>query len=113
MIVRIYTRDDGHAHFDDMELPPGEVETTGLKARGKVTFHRNPDGRFADWHNPPWRRYVIIMSGQMEVGIGDGTVRRFGPGSVILVEDLTGKGHTTKILGSESPSLFMIVPLEG
>ena len=37
--------------------------------------------------------------GQMEIGIGDGTTRRFGPGDVVLADDLTGRGHTTRSLG--------------
>jgi hypothetical protein len=35
----------------------------------------------------------------MEIGIGDGTKRRFGPGDVVLADDLTGRGHTTRSLG--------------
>jgi len=30
----------------------------------------------------------------VEVSIGDGTVKTFGPGDVFLAEDFTGKGHT-------------------
>ena len=36
---------------------------------------------------------------QMEIGIGDGTTRRFGPGDVVLADDLTGRGHTTRSVG--------------
>jgi len=35
----------------------------------------------------------------MGIGIGDGTTRRFGPGDVVLADDRTGKGHTTRSLG--------------
>jgi hypothetical protein len=28
------------------------------------------------------------------IGIGDGTVKTFGPGDVFLAEDETGQGHT-------------------
>jgi hypothetical protein len=44
-------------------------------------------------------RPIFILSGQMEIGIGDGTTRRFGPGDVVLADDRTGKGHTTRSLG--------------
>ncbi len=30
---------------------------------------------------------------------GDGEVRRFGPGRIILMDDLTGKGHITRAVG--------------
>ena len=39
--------------------------------------------------------------GQMEVGVGDGTVRRFGPGDAVLFEDLTGQGHTARTVGGD------------
>ena len=32
--------------------------------------------------------------------LGDGSVHRFGAGHVTLAEDLTGKGHTTRAVGS-------------
>ena len=35
----------------------------------------------------------------MEIGIGDGTTRGFGRGDVVLADDLTGQGHTTRSLG--------------
>ncbi len=33
-----------------------------------------------DWHPAPRRQYVIVISGQLEIGFGDGTTRRFRPG---------------------------------
>ena len=42
---------------------------------------------------------LFILAGQMGIGIGDGTTRRFGPGDVVLADDRTGKGHTTRSLG--------------
>jgi len=42
--------------------------------------------------------------------LGDGTLRRFGPGDARLVEDTTGKGHTTRVVSSE-PVLTAVIPL--
>ena len=42
----------------------------------------------------------------------DGAVRRFGPGAIFLVEDLTGKGHTTRAVGNE-PRITVTIPLAG
>ena len=67
-------------------------------------------GYFKDWHNAPRRQYVITLSGQVEHSIGDGIVRRLGPGDVLLVEDLTGRGHTSRIVCSE-PRIVTIIPL--
>ncbi len=42
--------------------------------------------------------------------MGDGSVRRIGPGQVMLVEDLTGQGHTTRVTGSV-PRVTVAIPL--
>ena len=41
----------------------------------------------------------MALSGQMEIGIGDGSKRMFNPGDILQVEDLTGQGHTTRSVG--------------
>jgi hypothetical protein len=53
---------------------------------------------------------VIIISGQLEIGLGDGSKHRFGPGDARLVEDTTGQGHTTLVYGDE-PAVLATVPL--
>ncbi len=116
--ARVYTGDDGKSHIEEIE-PPFESfldtegahgEGTPLEAASGITFRRNPPGYFLDWHNAPRRQYTITVQGEVEIGTGDGTVRRFGPGSILLAEDLTGQGHTTRVVGNET-RYGIIVPL--
>jgi hypothetical protein len=108
--VRVYTGDDGQSHFEDLDLLPPNVERSAAQATTNVTFARSSDGYFNDYHNAPRRQYAIFMSGgQMEVGIGDGTVRSFGPGDAVLFEDMTGQGHTSRTVGGDR--LSATVPL--
>jgi hypothetical protein len=53
---------------------------------------------------------VIILSGQLEIGLGDGSKHVFGPGDARLVEDTTGQGHTTRVV-SQVPVVTATVPL--
>jgi len=99
MIVRLYTGDDGQAHFKDLNVPAGNMEIVALESGADMTYRRFPDGTFNDWHNAPRVQYVIVLSGQMEIGIGDGSKRMFDPGDILQVEDLTGQGHTTRSVG--------------
>lgn len=99
MIVRIYSGDDGQTHFEDLALPDHESQNVALQAGGNLVFRSFPADYFSDWHTAPRRQYIFILSGLMEIGIGDGTTRRFGPGDVVLADDLTGRGHTTRSLG--------------
>ncbi len=48
MIIRLYTGDDGQAHFEDLNVPAGETETIALKAGADMTFRSFPDGSFGD-----------------------------------------------------------------
>ena len=100
MIVRLYPGEDGQAHFEDLNVPAGDTETVALKAGADMTYRRFADGSFSDWHNAPRLQYVIVLSGQMEIGIGDGSKRMFNPGDILQVEDLTGQGHTTRSVGA-------------
>jgi hypothetical protein len=109
MIVRIYTGDDGQTHFEDLPLPAGESHNIALQAGANLVFRCFPADYWSDWHTAPRRQYIFILAGQMEIGIGDGTTRRFGPGDVVLADDLTGQGHTTRSLGF--PRISATVPV--
>ena len=99
-ITRLYTGADGQSHVEALD-PDSHQELTALQAAKGVVFRRTPPGYFSDWHNAPRRQYVITLEGEMEIGLGDGTIHRFGPGHVTLAEDLTGKGHTTRVVGTK------------
>ena len=109
MIVRIYTGQDGQTHFEDLPQPTEEIHNVTLQAGANLSFRRFAADYFSDWHTAPRRQYIFILEGQMEIGIGDGTTRRFGPGDVVLADDLTGQGHTTSSVGV--PRISATVPV--
>ena len=110
MIIRLYTGDDGQSHVEELNIPSGEMETVALKVGADMTFRRNQEGYTSDWHNAPRRQYVIFLSGQTEIGLGDGTVQRLAPGDVLLAEDLTGKGHTARAVTGTCLSVSIPLP---
>jgi hypothetical protein len=57
-----------------------------------------PASWFGDWHPTPYRQFFLSLVGEVEVRVSDGEARRFGPGSILLVEDTTGRGHTTRVI---------------
>lgn len=109
-ICRLYTGDDGQSHLEVLDLE-SHPELGQLQAAKGISFRSTPSGTFSDWHNGPRRQFVITISGEVEIGLGDGSVHRFGPGHVNLVEDLTGQGHTTRSVGNE-PRVSATIPLE-
>jgi hypothetical protein len=106
---RLYTGADGQSHVEPVDLDKTQAWTAGL-ATTNITFRSMPVGRFQDWHPAPRRQFVIILSGQLEIGLGDGSKHVFGPGDARLVEDTTGKGHTTAVHGNQ-PCVTATVPL--
>jgi quercetin dioxygenase-like cupin family protein len=113
-LFRLYSGDDQQSHVEEIKLPfaPGKLaEQAPMQAASGVIFTRMAPGAFMDWHNAPRRQYVITLQGAVEIGLGDGSVHRFGPGEGVLAEDLTGKGHTTRSVGAE-PRIMMIIPLK-
>jgi quercetin dioxygenase-like cupin family protein len=104
IITRLYTGPDGQTHSEDMEVtltgnPLNEVSEM-LKVTG-AEIHRAPPGKVSTWHTAPRRQYVITISGRGEIELADGKKIPLEPGHIELAEDLTGKGHITRVVGSE------------
>ncbi len=110
-VVRIYTGTDSQTHFQDLDLETF-AKLSATVGEGPVRLNQGPAKSFSDFHNAPRRQYVVVMSGMMEVEIGDGTKRQLVPGDVLVAEDLTGKGHITRGIG-EDPRVSLAVPLAG
>ena len=108
-VFRMYTGDDGETHLEEQDLESHPILKSPQDTK-HIFFREMEAGRFADWHPAPQRQYVIILSGELEIGFGDGTTRRFGAGDARLVEDTTGQGHTTRAVGN-APVLTAVVPL--
>jgi quercetin dioxygenase-like cupin family protein len=114
-LTRLYTGADGLSHFEPMELKfapvPGAPNTLAQSEAvptKKSYIVRIQPGFFEDWHNADVRRYVITISGRSEVEVAGGQKFVVQPGQVVLAEDLTGKGHTFRVLGtSDWVALFV------
>jgi hypothetical protein len=94
---RLYSGEDGKSHFEDLQQAAGaQYFLTNLAARTLVFKNDTNREDLHGWHTAPRRQWCITLSGNVEIGLGDGTKRTFGPGDVFLAEDVTGQGHTAK-----------------
>lgn len=108
--VHLYSDANGVSHFRDETVrlqsiagphgPDGALATYTLAGNGGAQLLSLKQGAREDWHTAPRRMFLIVVQGTAEVTASDGEVRRFGPGSVILMDDTTGKGHITRNVGS-------------
>lgn len=111
-VTRLYTGSDLQSHFEDFEVEMDDHGPIGhLSARhavgGLIFRHTDADYDY-DWHNAPQRQYIVILEGALDVEVGDGTRRVFGPGDIVLAEDTTGQGHISRAVnGQPRRSLFI------
>lgn len=113
-IIRLYTGEDNESHFEEIDVPlelKGRNVFSELQPAHGVIFRRALAIHSSAYHPAPRRQYVIKLPGQMEIETGDGTIRRFGPGDVMLAEDTTGRGHITRVVGGQ-PRDNLMIPLK-
>jgi len=61
-------------------------------------------------HPSPHRVVICTLQGEYEVVASDGARRRFPPGSILLAEDTSGSGHSTRVT-SQVDLLLLHVPV--
>jgi hypothetical protein len=106
--VRLYADASGVSHFEDVEvsLPPIDFAPPAPPLNVLSLFPSTACGLVAaatDWggdvpHPSPRRQFFCAMRGAYEITASDGTSRHFLTGSLLLLEDTTGDGHSTRVL---------------
>jgi len=105
--TRLYSDAQGESHFEDIEIeltqtdyvpsaPP--LELSAITPASQFGFMRAPTGWSSDWHPSSERNVFFVLTGEWEVTASDGETKRFSTGSVLVVEDTTGKGHTSRVI---------------
>ncbi|HXN19894.1 MAG TPA: hypothetical protein VN875_16260 [Candidatus Binatus sp.] len=105
--TRLYTGADGLSHVEQVDVKffpvtgaaPTVEESEHMKTTKSYVVRLAP-GFFQDWHNADVRRYVIPISGRAEIEVAAGEKLSPEPGRIYLAEDLTGKGHTFRVVGA-------------
>ncbi len=108
--VRIHENQNGFSHFEDVEVrlnlvefapPAPPLNVSGVSPATGMGFVTFPVGWNGDWHPAPRRQFFLFLAGEIGAETGDGETRRFGPGSAVLVEDTTGTGHRSWVVGDD------------
>ncbi len=118
--VRVYADSMGESHFEDLTIDLNEIDfappappifTSDLNPSSSYGFASVLPGWESEWHPAPKRQFMIYLSGTIEAEVSDGEIRQFGPGSITLVEDTTGIGHKSRVIGSEKV-VTVVIQLE-
>jgi hypothetical protein len=109
--VRLFSDTSGESHFQDIavsldrELSVPPAPPLRMRALGPAVTVALVGGD-SGWHGEvahpaPFRMFQSYLSGTVEVTASDGQSRRFGPGSLLLLEDIRGQGHSTRVLDED------------
>ncbi len=111
LVTRIFSGDDGQSHFEELDVPLTISEAGAMSSAVPIdsmvfrdTSEAGPE--VWDFHVAPRRQFAIHLRGRTEIELGDGTKRVFGPGDVLLADDLTGQGHISRELDGPRLQIF-------
>ncbi|BCZ81768.1 hypothetical protein PTKU64_54430 [Paraburkholderia terrae] len=114
---QLFSDSSGESHFASVNLqlvtrnfapPAASFDVSDFADATRCGFLRAPGGWVGDLHPSPMRMWAFILSGEVEFEASDGERRRVAAGGAILLEDTTGKGHQSRVIG-EAPALLAVV----
>jgi hypothetical protein len=115
--TRIYADAEGESHFDTVEValsptnyvpPTPPLMLSSFVPATQYAFLRAAAGWTGGWHRTPVRQLAVVVSGEWEIETSDRDIRRFGPGSCVLAEDRTGKGHDSRQVAGAPIDLVVV-----
>jgi len=117
-LIRFHAIEGGASRFQEVDVPVNESRPSpagGILKQSNpwpspaVRFVELPAGLEQSWHHAPARQIVLVLSGCVEVETTDNQKRRCVAGGAFIADDLTGKGHSTRVI--EGPATVMFVEL--
>ncbi len=102
-IIHVYADANGVSHVQRVPVVglPKPLPATEVRANAIATG-------VEDWHKAP-EPFTINTEGDIQAEVSDGTKVPIGKGDLVYLEDLTGKGHITRLL-SDVSHLFIMMP---
>ena len=110
----LFTDSDGRAKFREETLALSEgtpqAALSPLMASGGYQLRQSPVGFRSSFHCTGSPQWLIVLRGQMEIGLQDGSSRVFGPGDHFYSADTlpagatfdpTVHGHWSRQVGTE------------
>ncbi|MEX0351209.1 MAG: cupin [Paracoccaceae bacterium] len=106
----LYSDAQGESHWREVQIdlservfaPPAQnILISEPETAQAFVFLRLQAGWDEPTHPSPIPQVLICLQGCVQVTASDGEMREIAKGDVWRMEDLTGKGHHTKVVSSE------------
>ncbi|RZI43784.1 cupin domain-containing protein [Herbaspirillum sp. HC18] len=114
---RLHADAGGVSHFDEIGIevvprdfapPAAPFSVSAFEPASRCGFLYLPAGWVGEMHPSPLRMWIFVLAGEMEFEAGDGEKRVISPGSALLLEDTTGLGHVSRVLGHDAAALAAV-----
>ena len=114
LITRIYSGDDGESHFEELDLPLTISDAGAMSTAipiDSIFFRDTTEAGPEVWshHVAPRRQFALHLRGRTEIEVAGGVKRSFGPGDVLLADDLTGRGHISREVEGPRLQVFAVL----
>jgi quercetin dioxygenase-like cupin family protein len=118
-LIRFHATEDGASRFQEVEVPSdqsrpssagGVLKQSSVWPSPGVRFVELPAGLDQSWHHAPARQVVVVLSGCVEVETSDHEKRRCTAGHAFIADDLTGTGHSTRVIDGPATVMFVELP---
>lgn len=118
--THIFADDAGESHMARRQLPLASaafappappLEVSASQAASGFEALRFPADWCGGWHRSPHRQWGFLLAGAVTVTTSDGATCELRAGAAVLLEDVHGKGHLTRVLdGAEVLWVSVRVP---
>ena len=116
-VLRLTEDAHGVSHFSDEDVPLAAavfappappMPVSAPEPCAALLYLVLPAGWGGAQHPSPRRQVAFCLSGRLRVEAGNGEVRAFGAGAIWRMEDVSGTGHTTTVLGDDDVRLAIV-----
>jgi quercetin dioxygenase-like cupin family protein len=118
-VQRLHANEAGLSHFDTFEIeremtsfaPPAQpFPVSKPTPASRFVLLQLPAGWSGERHRTPARQILICLAGSVRVTPGVGDATTISAGDTWLMEDTTGRGHTTEVI-SRGPFEAVVIQL--
>lgn len=114
---RLLPTAEGGSRFDEVSVafewknfaPPAQpFGVSPLTEAAQCGFLHVPAGWYGEMHPSPIRMWIFVLGGRMRFEASNGEERELRPGSALLLEDVVGRGHVSRVLGEDAAILAVV-----
>jgi hypothetical protein len=110
--LRIYTLSDGETHLEEVELP--FLDPTGPIVAWERADYFRMNTLHAGWFTAKLHRsgsqhkLLVMLRGEAVLVASDGSNALVTPGTFVFGEDITGRGHTGRVISPDGAAVLEI-----